>query len=284
MSNSFYSNSTLIAIALLCVLIITIIWLLINIRKVVDRELRKESPDAIEPSFFERKIKPVTSKWNPTIVTIIVLGVVGLALGGWAFDYGLKEVGVQQGYAPEQPIKYDHKLHAGKLDIDCQYCHSIAAKSRHASIPSMNVCMNCHKAVSKRDDAGNVNPEIQKIYDAVGWDAENAAYDPKMEKKPIKWVRIHNLPDLAYFNHSQHVAVGNVECQTCHGEVQEMEKVAQHATLQMGWCVNCHRERNIDPENEYYNELHEKLKKQEDRQHYITVAKNGGLDCAACHY
>lgn len=282
MSNSFYSNTTLIAIGLLCVLILVIIWLLINIRGVVDRELSAEGEGASEPSFYQRKIKPVTSKWNPTIVTLIVIAVLGLGLGGFAFDYGVKEVGVQQGYSPDQPIKYDHKLHAGKLDIDCQYCHSIAAKSKHASIPSMNVCMNCHKAVSKRDEAGNVNPEIQKIYDAVGWDAENAQYLKGAKKKPIKWVRIHNLPDLAYFNHSQHVAVGKVECQTCHGEIQEMEKVAQHATLQMGWCVNCHRERNIDPNNEYYSELHEKVKK--EGQHYITVAKNGGLDCAKCHY
>jgi hypothetical protein len=284
MSNSFYSNTTLLAIGLLCVLIVAIIWLLVNIRKVVDREVSKESPESREPSFIQRKIKPVTSKWNPTVVTIIVLAIVGVGLGGWAFDYGIKEVGVQQGYSPDQPINYNHKLHAGKLEIDCQYCHSVAAKSKHASIPSMNVCMNCHKAVPMRDEAGAVNPEIQKIYDAVGWNAEMSEYfdDKDSKKKPVKWVRIHNLPDLAYFNHSQHVTVGKVECQTCHGEIQEMDKVAQYSKLTMGWCINCHRERNIDPDNEYYSELHEKLKK--EGQHYITVAKNGGLDCAKCHY
>jgi len=143
------------------------------------------------------------------------------------------------------------------------------------------VCMNCHKYVQEGPKYGK--DEIAKIYKAVGWDKDKQTYTGKT--KPIQWVRIHNLPDLAYFNHAQHVKVGKVECQTCHGEVEKMEEMKQASPLTMGWCINCHRQTEVKMEgNGYYNELHEKLKKQYGPDAKLTVDKIGGLECARCHY
>ncbi len=177
---------------------------------------------------------------------------------------GLFTVGVQQGYAPTQPIAFSHALHAGEYQIDCNYCHTGVRKSKNANIPSANICMNCHSSIQTE------SPEIKKIYAAL----EN--------NEPIEWVRVHNIPDLAYFNHAQHVAVGEVECQTCHGPVEEMEVVRQHASLTMGWCINCHRETEINGDNEYYDklvELHSAVSKEP-----MTVNDIGGLECSKCHY
>ena len=208
---------------------------------------------------------------------MIVLGLIG-------FDYGNKVVGVQKGYMPAQPIKYSHQLHAGTYKINCQYCHSGADKSKQATVPSASTCMNCHMHVtaSAKYD-GKVSPEIQKIYDAVGWDANKKAYDPSKTQTPIKWVRVHNLPDHAYFNHAQHVKIGKVECQACHGPVETMQVVSQQRSLQMGWCINCHREAKVDvANNDYYVKLHAELKK--EGKSSITVAQNGGTECGKCHY
>ncbi|MFT5481214.1 MAG: hypothetical protein ACI9NN_002184, partial [Bacteroidia bacterium] len=205
MSGSFYNNSTFVALIILAVVLLLIALLLFGVMRNVSAMLRDRNPEAVEPSWFERKIKPVTSKWNPTIVTLIVSGFLMVVLGGWGYNYGMWEVGVQQGYSPDQPIAYDHSLHAGKMQIDCQYCHSTASISKQASIPSANTCMNCHKGAQLRDKYdGQVSPELAKLYAAVGFDPETSTYDPTLDKKPLKWVRIHNLPDLAYFNHSQH--------------------------------------------------------------------------------
>lgn len=177
---------------------------------------------------------------------------------------GLFTVGIQQGYAPTQPIAFSHALHAGEYQIDCNYCHTGVRKSKNANIPSANICMNCHSSIQTE------SPEIKKIYAAL----EN--------NEPIEWVRIHNIPDLAYFNHAQHVAVGEIECQTCHGPVEEMEVVRQHASLTMGWCINCHRETEINGDNEYYDklvELHSAVSKEP-----MTVNDIGGLECSKCHY
>src|SRR6478736_6739366 len=146
---------------------------------------------------------------------------------------GLFSIGVQQGYQPKQPIAFSHKLHAGAYEIECKYCHTGAMKGKQANIPSPNICMNCHSQIKQE------SPEIQKIYAAIGYDVKTASYTGK--QKPIEWVRIHNLPDLAYFNHSQHVNVGGIECQTCHGPIEEMEVVKQFSLLTMGWCIDCHR-------------------------------------------
>ena len=190
-------------------------------------------------------------------------------------------LGVYEGYQPAQPIKFSHKLHAGDNGISCVYCHSGATKSRHANIPSANVCMNCHKAVKKGPKYGE--KEIAKIYAALDYDPKTQKYGP--DQKPIQWVRVHNLPDLAYFNHAQHYNVGGIECQTCHGPVEEMEELYQHAELTMGWCIDCHRNTEVNVEgNEYYTALHEEFKEKHGADALFTVEEIGGLECARCHY
>lgn len=187
-------------------------------------------------------------------------------LAGLAFTVKeARTVGLHQGYSPEQPIKFSHELHAGQNQIDCKYCHTGTTKSKSAWIPSANVCMNCHMQIQEGPKYGK--EEIAKIYKAVGWDPDQFAYvnDPE----PVEWVRIHNVPDHAYFNHAQHVVVGNLECQTCHGPVETMEVVYQYSDLGMGWCINCHR--------------NEKVKVLGEETEY-TVADMGGLNCARCHY
>ena len=191
-------------------------------------------------------------------------------------------VGVTTNYQPDQPIAFSHKIHAGENGIDCNYCHTSARKSKHSNIPSANVCMNCHASIVEGSIAGTT--ELQKIYDAVGYDPDSRTYIPGYEQKPIEWVRIHNLPDLAYFNHSQHVTVGQLECQECHGAIEEMDVVNQHSELTMGWCIDCHRETEVKMEgNDYYTSMHEKMKEKYSGQK-ITVDKIGGLECGKCHY
>lgn len=179
---------------------------------------------------------------------------------------GLFTIGVQQGYAPEQPIAFSHKLHAGHYEIPCVYCHTGVEKAKSANIPSANICMNCH------GELRTGSPEIQKIYASIE------------ENKPIQWVRVHNLPDLAYFNHAQHVKVGGIECQTCHGEIEKMEVVQQHSLLTMGWCIACHRKTEVNAkDNEYYDrmlEYHEATSKGGE----MKVEDIGGLECSKCHY
>jgi mono/diheme cytochrome c family protein len=195
---------------------------------------------------------------------------------------GLLTIGVEQGYQPEQPIAFSHKIHAGINEIDCKYCHYGAEKGKHSNIPSAGLCMNCHTYIQEGTETGT--KEIDKIYAAVGFDRETSSYIDGYEEKPIKWIRIHNLPDLAYFNHAQHVNVGGLECQTCHGPIEEMEEVYQYSTLTMGWCINCHRETEVQTAtNGYYDELHEKLKAKHNTDK-VTVEMIGGLECGKCHY
>ena len=219
-------------------------------------------------------------KLNPSFIifTSILLVFSGMK-GCWN---SLSTVGVAQNYQPEQPIAFSHKLHAGEQGIDCNYCHSSARESKHSGIPSANVCMNCHTYINEgRSEEGT--KEINKIYAAIGFDPNSKTYIPGYEQKPIEWVRIHNLPDLAYFDHSQHVNVGGIECQTCHGPIEEMEEVYQYSKLTMGWCINCHRETEIDTDNPYYHDLHNKWL---DKYHgeEVTVDMIGGRECAKCHY
>ncbi len=229
---------------------------------------------------------------------LVLVTAIFLLLASAYFAYGwMMQVGVDQGYAPIQPIHYSHKIHAGDNKIECKYCHSSARKSKHSGIPSLNVCMNCHKNIAEytgnpegpsKEDLANgytndfYTGEIKKLYAAVGWDEENQKYTGKTE--PVKWVRVHNLPDFAYFNHSQHVEVGKIECQTCHGPVEGMEIMQQFSPLTMGWCVNCHRETNVQVEgNAYYEKIHAELSKKYGVEN-LTAAQMGGLECGKCHY
>lgn len=164
--------------------------------------------------------------------------------------------GNHQGYSPTQPIAYSHRMHAGELGIDCQYCHTGAQRGRRAAIPPAGLCMNCHKAVTAtfgavraEDEAAKkeerkaklvVSPEIRKIYDALGL-GDDRKPDPTKKPVPIRWQRVHRTPDFVSFDHRSHVTAG-VSCQRCHGPVETMERVRQFATLEMGWCVNCHRQ------------------------------------------
>ncbi len=199
-----------------------------------------------------------------------------LAMGSWSW-VTMWNTNVHQGYQPVQPIKYSHELHAGVMKINCQYCHSPAYKGKNATIPSLNICMNCHKVVKTE------SPEIHKIYDALGYDPATQKYDTT-KARPIQWVRIHNLPDFAYFNHSQHVKVAGLECQKCHGPIQTMKEVYQYSPLTMKWCIQCHRRTETGFKgNAYYDnmiEVHERLKRGEK----VTAAALGGLECAKCHY
>ena len=227
---------------------------------------------------------------------------IALLLAAGYFGYaGMMSIGVDQGYQPIQPIAFSHKIHAGDNKIDCQYCHSNAKHSKLSGIPSVNVCMNCHKSISEVADEtvvvledktlkkADLDKEIQKMYDAIGWDSEKLAYKEGYKQKPIQWKRIHNLPDFAYYNHSQHVTVAGLKCQTCHGPVEEMEEVRQFSPLTMGWCLECHKKTKVDMENnDYYAKIHEQLSKypglKANGMKDVTVARLGGRECGKCHY
>lgn len=264
-----------------------LIILLVKVRNTL-RVVKGDDPVALtaEASAYMRLLMK-----NTGFVTLFTI-VIGVGFLNETYWY-LMGVGVEQDYQPEQPIAFSHKLHAGDNGIDCNYCHSSARHSKTSGIPSANVCMNCHMYVNGSeitDENGNLkyggerSPEIAKIYAAIGWDADAGAYIEDYEQKPIKWVRIHNLPDLAYFNHAQHVTAGQVECQTCHGPVETMEEVYQYSSLTMGWCVNCHRETEVKVNtNGFYEHQHDALVEKYHGE-TITVEKIGGLECGKCHY
>jgi mono/diheme cytochrome c family protein len=227
------------------------------------------------------------------LVTVILLL---LASAYHMFGYFM-QVGVDQGYAPVQPIHFSHKIHAGDNGIDCKFCHSSARSSKTSGVPSLNVCMNCHKSIYEyvgnpegpsAEDLANgytnefYTAEIKKLYAAVGWDEEWMEYTG--ETQPVEWVRVHKLPDFAYFNHSQHVTVAGLECQTCHGPVETMEILEQHSPLTMGWCINCHRTTNVNvKDNKYYESIHKALSEKYGVEE-LTAAQMGGLECGKCHY
>ncbi|MFY9241521.1 MAG: c-type cytochrome [Polaribacter sp.] len=217
-----------------------------------------------------------------------------LLIGAYVVFGTLFKVGVNEGYTPLQPIAFSHKIHAGENKIECQYCHSSAKHSKHSGIPSVNVCMNCHKNIAEVAEGTKIewdgvtygktelDKEIAKIYDAAGWDTETLEYTG--ETKPVKWIRIHNLPDFVYFNHSQHVTVAGLECQKCHGPVEEMDEMRQFSPLTMGWCINCHRETKVDLKGtDYYEKIHKELAEKYNVEQ-VTIAQLGGLECGKCHY
>lgn len=227
--------------------------------------------------------------------TNITLGIIVLFLvGGYYTIQGAVGLGRYQNYEPEQPIFYSHKVHAGINQISCLYCHGGVQEGKSANIPSVNVCMNCHMAINEytkgpqlyRPDGSEVNgtEEIGKLYSYAGWDPDKRQYTG--EGKPIEWTRIHNLPDHVYFNHSQHVVVGQQQCQTCHGNITEMDEVHQFTDLSMGWCVNCHRTTKVQfTENKFYSiyeKFHDDIKNKKIDS--VTVEMIGGIECQKCHY
>ena len=207
--------------------------------------------------------------WARLYQSSALRGIVGTVVGLVLLYAGVQSVmavGLTQGYQPTQPIAFSHKIHAGENQINCAYCHTSVYKGKSANIPSANICMNCHSQIKTE------SPEIKKIYRAIE------------RKQPIQWVRIHNLPDLAYFNHSQHTQVGGIQCQTCHGPIQNMEVVYQYSALTMGWCINCHRETPLNTKgNAYYDNL-VKLHDRSNSAVPFTVSSNGGTECSKCHY
>ena len=282
-SDAGSSDSTLLfGILTLILAVIALILLQVNsnLKKMTDVKDGIPSPDPVP--FWKNK-------------AYIALGAILLFMaGGYATFQGAQKLGRSKDYQPEQPIYYSHTVHAGINQINCLYCHGGAQESKHANIPSVNVCMNCHMGIAEyakgpklyREDGTEVDgtAEIQKLYQYAGWDPAKKQYTGK--GKPIEWIRIHNLPDHVYFNHAQHVKAGQVQCQTCHGEIQKMGEVYQHADLSMGWCVNCHRETKVQfADNKYYSiyeKFHEDLKNK--KMDSVTVEKIGGLECQKCHY
>ncbi|KAA1245114.1 cytochrome c3 family protein [Aquimarina sp. RZ0] len=277
------SNVVLAALALVFLMLVVVLFL-------VNKTLRSfaEANGVALPESEERT--PIWKAFVQNQFLVLVTAIFLLLASGY-FVYGyFMQVGVDQGYQPIQPIHYSHKIHAGDNKIECKYCHSSARVSKTSGIPSLNVCMNCHKSISEVAESTATadyskefyDGEIKKLYKATGWDETTQSYTGETE--PVKWVRIHNLPDFAYFNHSQHVSVAGVECQKCHGPVEEMEVMYQHAPLTMGWCINCHRETNIKvADNEYYEKIHKELSKKYGVDK-LTAAQMGGLECGKCHY
>lgn len=282
--NSGVNQNIIIAgLALVFLLLVIMFYLvsktLTNLKAASGHEVESDTGLPLWKAFVQNQFLMLVS-------SILLLLVSGYFMFGF-----FMQVGIDQGYAPVQPIHYSHKIHAGDNEIDCNYCHSSARRSKTAGIPSLNVCMNCHKNISEYtgpEDLANgyttefYNEQIASLYDAVGWDDADQSYTG--EEKPVKWIQVHNLPDFVYFNHSQHVTVAGLECQTCHGPVEEMEIMEQDAQLTMRWCIDCHKETNVDIKgNDYYEKIHEELSKKYDLER-VTVADMGGKECGKCHY
>jgi cytochrome c2 len=320
-------NNTPLFIALaviLAVLAVVLARILANLNYLV------QAREGNAPARRKTLVEILTSKG---IIAFVIFALV--VLGGYTTVNNAIMLGRQQGYAPEQPIKFSHATHAGLQKIDCQYCHDGARRSKHSVIPAANTCMNCHRAIKVGSQYGTA--ELTKIYASIGYNPNDDSYienyDEMSEDQikeifgkwiadthvkengasgveevvedqwegiktsltnetkpniqgPIEWVRIHNLPDHAYFNHAQHVSVGKLECQTCHGPVEAMEVVQQHSPLSMGWCINCHRQTEVQfADNDYYKSYaryHEEMANGERDK--VTVEEIGGLECQKCHY
>ena len=261
-SNGSFFNIILISLLVLMGLVLAALIAVLNLLSNIVKKDNGEVVSLESPSkALGDTIKAVFQ--NATVRNAII--VLFLLFGAKATFDGLYSIGVHQGYAPTQPIPFSHKLHAGDMEINCAYCHTGVYKGKQAGIPSASICMNCHNSIKQG------SPEIQKIYTAIE------------SNQPIEWVRVLNLPDLAYFNHSQHTQVAGLDCENCHGEINKMEVVQQRHTLTMGWCIDCHRETDVNSRgNEYYDKLVE--------AHGATSVESmkvediGGLECARCHY
>ncbi|GAB3923813.1 c-type cytochrome [Larkinella terrae] len=255
-------TAVLVALLVVMLLVLGVLLVLVTILSKAVGPTTGEGGQATP--FLQRLKTSLGAAASNSTLRSIVLWLFVFVVTKQTFD-GLYSVGVSQGYAPKQPIAFSHKLHAGQYQVNCNYCHTSVYKGKIATIPSANICMNCHGEIKRE------SPEIQKIYKAIETDT------------PIEWVRVHNLPDLAYFNHAQHTNVGQVQCQTCHGEIEKMEVVEQRSSLTMGWCIDCHRKTEVaTKDNAYYDKLvalHKKGSKEP-----LRVANIGGLECSKCHY
>lgn len=283
-------NSILYGVLTLILAVVALIMLQVN------GNLRKlaEDKDGIPSS------EPIPFYRNKSYITLLTL--ILFVVGGYYIVKGAIGLGRSTNYQPEQPIYYSHKVHAGANQINCLYCHGGAMEGKHANIPSVNVCMNCHMTINEytgtagdlfHEDGTKVNgtAEIQKIYAAAGWDPAKRQYTGA--GKEIQWTKIHNLPDHVFFSHAQHVNAGKVQCQTCHGEITKMDEVKQVADLSMGWCINCHRTTKVNFDggkgseegNKFYSiykKYHDEIK--EGKRDSVTVNDIGGLECQKCHY
>jgi hypothetical protein len=290
-SNNQSSGDNTLLYAALTIILLLAAMVLASVNKILSRAANSKegvsSPRDVP--FFRNKV---------VIAGIAVIAIV--SFGVWLTKGS--EFGRQKNYMPKQPIFYSHKVHAGINQINCLYCHVGAEKSRHALIPSTNVCMNCHKQINEYTGA-DAHPlvdmeghkvdgtkEIQKLYEYAGWNPTKKDYNRdakgQIMAKPVEWVKIHNLPDHVYFNHSLHVVSGKVACQRCHGGIQEMDEVYQFADLSMGWCINCHRNTKVQfADNNYYSifqKYHDEIK--EGKREDVKVSEIGGLECQKCHY
>jgi mono/diheme cytochrome c family protein len=303
-SNSIYWIFLLVAILILRPVIASNFNILATLNRMRRDKLNHEEFGYVPKA--DMTPAEMTKAWlnkNMGLVSVLVLIAVGAVL---IQSYGfMKSIGVYEGYHPSQPIKFPHYVHAGTNQIDCEYCHNSASKSKHAGLPTVNICMNCHKAIQEGTMYGT--EEIGKIHAAAGFDAANMEYTG--ETNPIVWNRVYVLPDHVYFNHSQHVKVAGLTCQNCHGKVEEMETVylapvdslvkpdilekpLTRPTLTMGWCIECHGEAKVQliDNGGYYEEIHERLKRREDimklykEDGKFTVEELGGWECAKCHY
>lgn len=256
-----FVNVILIALLVIMGLVlVALLGILQLLNKLTDKSEGVEPTTSVGER-FQNGLKDIVA--NRTVRIAITWVFILLATKA-TFD-GLYGIGIHQGYAPKQPISFSHKLHAGEMKINCAYCHTGVYKGKQSGIPSANICMNCHNTIKRE------SPEIQKIYTAIE------------TNKPIEWVRVHNLPDLAYFNHAQHTNVGGLDCKNCHGDIDKMEVVQQRSTLTMGWCIDCHRKTEVNgKDNAYYDKLmeaHNAVSKGT-----MKVEDIGGLECARCHY
>ncbi|MAO71892.1 MAG: hypothetical protein CMD02_05225 [Flavobacteriales bacterium] len=283
-------------------LIVTLILFLLILVLVSVKNNLKESLSLPTETVFESFKNYVTINRNKIIIGFVLF----ISLMYLLYNL-MMGVGVVEKYQPDQPIAFSHELHAGLNGVDCNYCHSSAKNSAHSGVPSANVCMNCHAVVKGGDD--KAKNEIGKIWKSFGLDIETDDFDwnklDTYQQTPIEWIRVHNLPDHAYFNHAQHVTVGGLECQQCHGNMQEktvgqvataeeLNKIDynikdgiefDHPTLTMGWCIDCHRQKEVDMEgNDYYTEMHKNIKEKHEGVENFTVDMIGGLECGKCHY
>jgi cytochrome c2 len=262
----------------------------------VNSNLKKLSDDS------EGILRPEPVAFYKNKVYIALITIIIFILVGFYITKGAIGLGRQQAYEPRQPIFYSHRVHAGVNQISCLYCHGNAWESRHAAIPSVNVCMNCHKTIQTYEkgpklfdaDGNEINgtDEIHKLYKYAGFDPANQTkWDITQIKQPVQWIKIHNLPDHVFFSHAQHVRAGNVQCQTCHGPITEMDEVRQFAELSMGWCINCHRETKVNFDytdstgNKFYS-IYEKFHNdfKAGKMDSIRVKDIGGIECQKCHY